>query len=571
MLLARELLEARRALALTQSVALVATFTIDVDTERCEVTPALRALWGLPESATCATLTDFIEHIHPDDRLRVAESRNAALASKRPYHIEYRLVRRDGQVRHVRTDGQFFYDADGNPVRNIGAIVDITDQRDAQRTIEHLMGHDKLTGLFDRERFMERVQEAARDGHRGTPFVVAIFDIDRFTAINDSFGSAGGDTFLRALARRLTEMARDGEAFARIGADEFAALLLVEGRDAEAATARLENAIAAPVQIGDAAVEVTATIGTSVFPFDAADESLVVKASLAMAQLKNRGAHGIARYHPDMERMLAERRHLQMSLHGALDRNEFELYFQPIVEAKTLALCGAEALLRWNHPSLGVVPPGAFLPAAEDAGLTKAIDAWVLRRIAQEAASIEPDHSFHIGFNITAHSLLSNSFAETLRGVVASRPASNVSLVAEITEQALLADHMHAQASLSLLRENGIRVALDDFGTGYNTLSYLRMYPIDVIKIDRSFITDLERYSYSRSVCSGILALASQLGLPVVAEGVETEEQQEFLQTAGCEMLQGYLYGRPMPRTQFDQLLAKFAPQPARANGTFHR
>jgi diguanylate cyclase (GGDEF)-like protein/PAS domain S-box-containing protein len=566
-LLARELLEARRALALTQSVALVAAFTIDVETDTCEMTPELRALWGLPESAPTLPFEEFLRYIHPEDRKRVADSRRAALASKQPYHIEYRVRRRDGELRHVRADGQFFYDADGKAVRNIGAILDVTDQTNARRTIEHLMGHDKLTGLLDRDRFMTRVQEAGTNGHRGVPFVVVVFDLDKFTGINDAYGSIGGDTMLRTLGRRLAELAKQDEYVARISGNEFAALLRLDDGSADEALARLQGAFAKPVQIGDALVEVTATFGTSLFPVDATDESLVVKASLAMSQLKNRGAHGVARYHPEMERMLAERRHLQMSLHGALERNEFELYYQPIVDAKSLEPRGAEALLRWNHPSLGVVPPGAFLPAAEDAGLIQEIDAWVLRRAIREGSALAAAHGTRVGFNITAHSLLSQSFATTLKEALAERPLPPGTLVAEITEQALLADHAQALASLTLLREAGIRIALDDFGTGYNTLSYLRMFPIDIIKIDRSFIADLERYAYSRSVCSGILALASQLGLQVVAEGVETVGQEEFLREAGCQMLQGYRYGRPVRRNEFEALVERPEEQRAVQHG----
>lgn len=539
----------------------MATFSLDLESDTCDLTPALRMLWGLDESATRFRLNEFLERVHPDDRQRVADARSQAIRTHNPYHIEYRMIRANGDLRYLRSDGQFIYDANGRAVRNIGAMLDITDQANAQLTIDHLLGHDKLTGLLDRDRFLEQVHIAASPASKSEPFVVAVFNLDRFTAINESFGSSGGDTLLKAVGERLADLALDGEAFGRIGGDEFAGLLRRDGGDADAGIARVRAILEEPVAIGAAKVTPAATFGTSVFPNDASDESLVVKACLAMAQLKNRGTQGAAHYHPEMERMLAERRHLQMSLHGALDRNEFELYLQPIVEARSLAVCGAELLLRWNHPSLGVVPPGAFLPAAEDAGLSQAIDMWVLRRALREAATIGVSHGIRICFNITAHSLLSTSFASALGDALAERSIASGTLVAEITEQALLADHAQARASLSLLNEAGVSIALDDFGTGYNTLSYLRMFPISTIKIDRSFVADIERYAYSRSVCAGILAFASQLGLRVVAEGVETEGQQEFLRSTGVDMLQGFLYGRPMRRAQFEDVAKSVRPR----------
>ncbi len=564
--LARELLEARSALAFVQSVAPIATFSFSYGSQVAQVTPSLRALWAIPPEITEIHFADIMSRIDPSERAYVLQTRNEAVKTRLPYHVEYSITRYDGQVRRVRVDAQFFYDRGGNPTHNVGAVVDVTDQMHAQTTIEHLLGHDKLTGLLDRDRFIERVRTAAQQG-REQRFVVLIFDLVGFGEINERFGMSAGDALLSTVAERLRAIEGPGECFARIGGDEFAGLLRAERSDADAVVARVQNALGAPLKLEGMPLRPEATFGMSLFPFDATDESLVVKASLAMAQLKSRGARGTQRYQPEMERMHAERRHLQMSLHSALDRDEFELYYQPIVDGKSLAMVGAEALIRWNHPSLGIIPPGAFLPAAEDALLLQAIDEWVLRHVTQEAAAFHKRRNgLRVAFNLTAHSLLSPKFGNVIRDVLGESGTPRDVLVAEITEQALLADHVHALASLTALRDAGVSIALDDFGTGYNTLSYLRMYPIETIKIDRSFISDLERYPYSRSVCSGILALASELGLHVVAEGVETEGQQEFLRSLGCELLQGYLYGRPMPRADFLQLLGNRRHQASRAS-----
>jgi PAS domain S-box-containing protein len=403
---ARDLARAQRTLATAHSVAPMATFLLDIDREVTELTPSLRRLWGLGPDATHARLVDFLQRIHPDDRDSVAAIRAQALETKQPYGFEYRMIRDDGEIRHIRTEGQFFYDTQSGLVRNVGVVVDITEQLHAAEAVERILRNEVLT--------------------------------------------------------------------------------------------------------------------------------------------------------PEGERLLVERRHLQSGLRGALDRDEFELYFQPIVDARNLTLLGAEALIRWHHPQLGIVPPNVFLPAAEDAGLMIEIDSWVLRHVCDDvAALLRYRIPLRVGVNVTAHSLVASNFTATLERSLAASGATPSALVVEINEQALLADNERVRTTLAALHRAGVAIALDDFGTGYNTLSYLKRYPIDGIKIDRSFVSDLEEYPYSKAVCSGILALASELGLDVVAEGVETEAQEEFLRAQGCDALQGHLYGHPVPRDEFADRLEK--------------
>jgi diguanylate cyclase len=540
---AQEIADAQQALAAAQLSAPMATFLLDVDRELTELTPALRKLWGISAEIEHARLADFLKRIHPEDRRRVAEMRSEALRTRRPYAIEYRMVRDDGEIRHIRTEGQFFYDERAHALRNVGVVVDITDHLRAVSAAKHLLGRDRLTGLLDRSAFGELVLETGRQS-RGS-FGIVAFDLIDFHRINETHGTAAGDEVLRELARRLLTVAREGEYFARLGGDEFAALFRLDDGGIAEALARIEFALADPMRVGEQHVVCNAAFGVSIFPTDALDESLIVKASLAMTQTRREGAAGAERYRPEMERLFAERRLMQLSLRGALERDEFEVYFQPVVDATTLRVKGTEALIRWNHPELGVVPPNVFLSAAEEAGLMKEIDAWVFRNASRAAVSLFQRNLF-VAVNLTAHFLLAPELESALADVLQIKGARE-RLCIEITEQSLLADRAQAQSAITSLRKAGVRIALDDFGTGYNTLSYLKIYPIDAVKIDRSFVSDLEEYPYSRSVCSAILALASELGLDVIAEGVETKAQEEFLRSHGCGALQGYLYGKPMP------------------------
>jgi diguanylate cyclase (GGDEF)-like protein/PAS domain S-box-containing protein len=541
----------KRVLQFAESVGAIATFSVDLDTELTEVTPALRAFWAIPDSVTHVSLDNFLQHVHDEDRSRLTEARETALRTGEPYDIEYRVVRRDGSMRHLRTNGQFFFDAAGRAIRNVGAVLDFTDQRNAQHTIAHLLGHDKLTGLLDRAAFIERVAESARTTGDGEAFAVIAFDLNHFTAINETFGASVGDAVLRTIGERLRDILRDGECIGRTGGDDFGGLLRTDG-DASDAVARIMAALAKPVHVGTDVIDVTATMGVSVFPFDAKDETLVAQASLAMSSLKSRGIDGAQRYGPEMQRVLTERHQLRSGLRKAIDCEQFELAYQPIIDGRTRCICSSEALIRWNHPDLGMVPPGAFLPAAEEMGLMREVDAWTMRRACRDLAEMQCSGGPpRLGVNASAQFLLSPEFEDVVTDALGESGISASSLVLEITEHALLHDHGQALKTLTWLRRLGVTIAIDDFGTGYNTLSYLKLYPIDVIKIDRSFISDIERYPYSRSVCAGILALAGELGLRVVAEGVETKAQEQFLTSLGCVRLQGYLYGKPMPKEAF--------------------
>ncbi|MHB8434067.1 MAG: putative bifunctional diguanylate cyclase/phosphodiesterase [Candidatus Tyrphobacter sp.] len=542
----------RRTLTLAGAVesTRIAEFSFNMDTDTVELTPDLRAIWGFPLEISRVRYADIIKRIHQHDRWRVKKARSVALVTKQPYHVKYRLVRDDGEVRRIEANGEFIHNAREQSISNIGAIRDITEPERARKRSAHARQYDKLTNLLNRSAFIRRVREATR-GETCAGVGVVIFDLVKFARINDRLGMAAGDAVLRSTASRLRTVADGAWVLGRTGGDEFACLIpVLNPGDLEQAIAKIQEALEEALLVEGETLCIRGIFGSSVCPIDACDESLVAKASLALNQQKLESASGAHAFRPEMKRMLADRHRLEVGLRGAIERDEFELYLQPIVEAGTGAICAAEALIRWNHAELGVISPNVFLPIAVSAGFMCEIDAWVLRSACRLSAALRRI-GVRVSFNLSAAGLVSPKFSEMLDDALRISGASPSNLSVEITEQVLLSDYAQARAALVLLHERGFSIAIDDFGTGYNTLTYLKEFPIDTIKIDRSFVTDLELYPYSRSICSGILALAGEIKLRVVAEGVESNEQLEFLTSHGCSQFQGSLFGMPMPKAEF--------------------
>ncbi len=534
--------EIDQVLELSESLGAFAAFSVDLEKDLVRVTPALRAFWGLAEHVKELSLDDAYTHVHPDDRHAVAEKRAKAMRTRQPYHFEFRVLLPHGKVNRLRSVGYFVYDADGRAVRNVSV----------QRPIANLPGLDSLTGLLDRAAFIKKVRTCASAADDGESFSVIAFDLDHFTEINATYGMPIGDTVLRMIADRLRGIALDGEYFARSGGDHFLGLLRCGADDA---VARIASILAKPVVIDTLEIEVTATFGVSLFPRDARDESLVAQANLAMTSLRNTTVSSVRRYDPEMHASSVKQHQLGSALRRAIALDQFELAYQPIVDRRTLRVRSGEALIRWKHPELGTVQPDAFIPIAEAMGLMRTIDAWVMRRACVDFAETiwHPGCLQSISINASAQFLLSPEFKDTVEEALRTTHMPPRRLALEITERSLMGDTAHAFDTLTWLRERGVRVVLDDFGTGYNSLSYLKLYPIDALKIDRFFVSDIESVLYSRCVCSGILAFAAELGLPVIAEGVESEAQAQFLRSRGCSLLQGFLYGKPMPKDEFMQ------------------
>ncbi|WP_169262196.1 putative bifunctional diguanylate cyclase/phosphodiesterase [Aromatoleum diolicum] len=476
-----------------------------------------------------------------------------------------------GEVTNRRKTGEAYRQwltlcADYNDHREvvyyIGMFYDITEKRLSEERIARLAYYDALTGLANRRLFEDRLENAVLLARRnGTSLAVLFIDLDRFKPVNDSLGHKAGDTLLKQVAARLSGIVRDCDTTARLGGDEFAMLLggeSYERRQVTAAVAqRILDALSAPFMIENREIATGASIGISFYPTDGATPEILIKhADVAMYQAKRSGRGRYRFFLPEMNAGALERLSLEESLRHALERDEFELHFQPKVCTASGTLTGAEALLRWRHPARGLVPPAEFIPIAEETGLIVPIGAWVLEqacRQVMEWAQRVPS-GFRISVNLSVRQL-QGDVDETVREVLAATGADPSKIELELTESMLMGDTERAIALMDTLAGFGVQLALDDFGTGYSSLAYLKRFPIHKLKIDRSFVSDLPGDRGAIAIVQATIALAHSLGLTVVAEGVETAGQLEFLREAGCGECQGYLFGPPVPAAQFATML----------------
>jgi diguanylate cyclase (GGDEF)-like protein len=397
---------------------------------------------------------------------------------------------------------------------------------------------------------------------------VLFLDLDGFKHINDSLGHSTGDKLLQSVARRLVECVRVSDTVSRQGGDEFVVLLseVAQSEDAAITARRMLRAVAQSHSIDQHDLHVTTSIGVSVYPDDGLDaETLIKNADTAMYQAKENGRQDLQFFKPAMNARAVERQSTEEGLRRALERREFALHYQPKVNLTTGAITGAEALIRWLHPTRGSVPPIDFIPVAEDCGLILSIGAWVLREACQQAkAWIDlglPATSMAV--NVSAIEFRSESFLDGLFATLGETGLDPRSLELELTESVLMKHAKSTATILQTLRENGIQVAVDDFGTGFSSLSYLRKFPVDAVKIDQSFIRQISTAGDDTTIVKAVIGMARGLKLRVIAEGVEKLEEVAFLRAYRCDEAQGYYFGRPVPPQQFAMLLKNGLPDPS--------
>lgn len=443
----------------------------------------------------------------------------------------------------------------------LGIGRDITEKIEQLEFIESLVRTDPLTRLANRQALYERAPAMfAAAGRHSDQIGIMLLDLDHFKSINDAMGHSAGDGLLCEIAQRLTACMRANDLLVRLGGDEFV-IVAPDIADAEVLggiAAKLHRALAQPLRLAQREVHVTASIGVAVFPTDGAGlEELLAHADSAMYHAKRSGRGRTEYYRRELSEAVERRLLLEASMHEACQGTGLELHYQPQVSLRNQdVLVGAEALLRWRHPSLGMLYPDAFIALAEETGMIVPIGHWVLRTAAQAAVQWNRgrDHPLCIAVNVSTRQFLADDLPALVRSVLQETGCDSRWLSVEITESALLEDSTLVQQALEALRTLGVRVALDDFGTGYSALNYLTRFHVDCLKIDRSFVQGIGRSEREAELAKAFIAMADALNLDLVAEGVETDAQVAFLLANGCQHGQGYRFGRPVPAAQFDEL-----------------
>jgi len=449
----------------------------------------------------------------------------------------------------------------------------------ANKQLRHLASHDALTGLPNRvlldDRLSQAIAHANRDGHG---FAVAMFDLDRFKIVNDSFGHRAGDELLKEVAHRLAGIARSTDTVGRLGGDEFLFIMVrvAKGEDAELVARRAVESLRGTIRLRGVNVDIhtSASIGIAMFPTDGKTvETLIANADAAMYCAKQRGRNKIQLYTSGMNAVTQEKVKLESDLHEALALKQFELHYQPKVDTATGMIHGAEALLRWRHPQRGLVPPAEFIPLAEACGLIESIGGWVVREGCRQARAWQDQGlpRLRVAVNLSAMQFRHGNLLHLIRDALDAANLEPRFLEVEITESALMSDPEESVAILEQLSRMGVVVSVDDFGTGYSSMSYLHRFPIDKLKIDRGFISELMSCADDATIVQAIVSLAHSLRLKVVAEGVETNEQLHLLQQLGCDQYQGYQFSPAVPAAQFAELLRESNAKAAKTDPAVDR
>jgi len=490
------------------------------------------------------------------------------------YQRLWRTIRSGEIFRDVlvnrRKTGELYYeektitplkDRDGRITHFISTGKDISERMEIHERLQYLAHHDTLTNLPNRFLFMEHVQQAIARSRRGNTYMAVLFlDLDRFKIINDTMGHSVGDEAIRLAGERIRRALRRGDMVARLGGDEFAILLqdLAGPDDVPRVVQSIQSALAQPFTLHERDFFLSSSIGISLYPHDGSEpQTLLRNADSAMYRAKESGRNAYHFYSAEMSTKAFERLTLETSMRHALERNEFELYYQPQVELEHGRPVGVEALLRWRHADMGIVSPDQFIPLAEETRLILDIDQWVLRRAAAQlaawrAAGLPP---LSISVNLSGLSFASPDLPRAITSILIEHELPAELLELEITEGMVMQSGEVNESLMEALKQQGLRLAIDDFGTGYSSLAYLKRFSIDELKIDQSFVRDIVHDPDDAAIVAAVIAMARSLKLKVIAEGVETEEQRAFLHRQGCGLAQGYLFARPLPAAEAEAWL----------------
>jgi diguanylate cyclase (GGDEF)-like protein/PAS domain S-box-containing protein len=564
----------QRRLSDAQRIGEMGDWEWDVRQDRIFPSPQARRIFGHPTAWDALQLDGFLTTVHPEDADRVREACERAIAAGDAFAIEHRVIQMGGRLRHVHQQVEVTaHDESGRALKLAGAVHDITQRKDAEEQIRRLAYYDALTGLPNRLLFSDQLLKAIANAERhGQKVAIMFIDLDHFKRVNDTLGHGAGDELLRLVSARLSSSIRTEDALgrpagadvansiARLGGDEFIVMLSdVQGvTEAAAIARRLVAALNDPLTIMGTELYIGGSVGVAMYPNDGTDiDTLLMNADTAMYRAKEAGRGGFQFYDASMNARALDRLVMETMLRRALERSEFMLHYQPRVELASGRIVGAEALIRWQHPERGVVPPSEFIALAEGANLVIAIGEWAIdaacRQLAAwRAAGMGPTT---VAVNLSASHLRDSALPDLVRRALTQHGVPASCLEIEVTESILMADPELCVDNARRLSELGVGLSIDDFGTGYSSLSYLKRLPITSLKIDQSFIRDLATDPDDAAIITAIIAMAHTLKLRVIAEGVETEAQRAFLKTHHCDEFQGFLFSTAVEAPVFASLI----------------
>ncbi len=552
----------RRALALTGAGDIV--WDWDVARDRIYTGSDAEDLLGLKHGTLEGPARDWLDVLHPADRDRFKATLDAVIEQRRGRIAQdFRLRAEDGHYRWFHLRARPVLGSDGEVTRCVGTLADVTEERTAEERLLHDAVHDNLTGLPNRELFMDRLASAvtrtqAEGAARPSVFVL---DIDRFKQVNDGFGLSVGDSILLTIARRLTRLLKPQDTLARIAGDQFAFLLISESEPERIAgfADSVRRTLRAPISFGDKEIFLTASIGIAMHDSKQSEASEIVKdAEIGMYYAKRLGGDRIEAFRPALRQHGADTLTLEADLRRAIGREEIKVLYQPIVRLEDRTIAGFEALVRWDHPQHGRIPPAEFIPLAERNGLIIPLGLFVLERAAKQLSDWQEqlgrDVPLFVSVNISSRQLLRHDLISDVKSVLSRSAVTRGSLKLELTESLVMENPEYAAQVLTRVRELGAGLSLDDFGTGYSSLSYLQRFPFETLKIDQSFVRGPSA-KQKRVILRAIIGLAHELGMDVVAEGAETEDDALDLYDLGCEFAQGFLFGQPMTAPEAGKLI----------------
>ncbi|WP_448189503.1 sensor domain-containing protein [Azospirillum sp. sgz301742] len=521
--------------------------------------PAFERMTGYPMSETIGRNPRFL--LGQDRAQMELEAVKSALRQHRPGSAVLRNYRKDGTLFYNELYVSPVRDGAGDISHYVSVMTDITERKRYEEQLEHQANHDALTGLANRNLLMDRLEHTLACAQRYTQKPAVLFvDLDNFKSINDTLGHDVGDHLVQAVAKRLVHCMREVDTVARLGGDEFVAIIqdAPEESDVTHVIRRIMDALGRPFTIDGSELFVTCSMGAALYPRDGDDVATLLKnADAAMYRAKEMGRAGFQFFTREINERVSERMVIERELHGAIARNELAVYYQPQLDVRTGAIVGAEALLRWNNPRLGAVSPARFIPVAEESGLILSVGRWVLETACSDSRGwiAEGWQNARLSVNLSARQFRQADLYHHIEDLLQDAGLSNFILELELTESMVMQNPEQAIGTMQALKDIGLRLAIDDFGTGYSSLSHLRHFPLDILKVDQSFVRDISNHAEGEAIAAAVVSIGHALGKKVVAEGVETEDQLAFLRSHGCDEYQGFLFSPAVPAARFRELL----------------